>query len=77
MTAPSIPSEQDLRYPIGPADKKTPLAAGERAQRIDFIAALPAHLRKAVSGLTLSSTRRIGQVDGRCASWCIMWRTVT
>ena len=52
MTAPSIPPEQDLRYPIGKSDMKTPLAAGERAQRIDFIAALPAQLRKAVSGLT-------------------------
>jgi uncharacterized damage-inducible protein DinB len=52
MTAPSIPSGQDLRYPIGKADMKTPLAAGERAQRIDFIAALPTQLRKAVSGLT-------------------------
>jgi len=52
MTAPSIPSEQDLRYPIGRADTRTPLAAGERAQRIDHIAALPAQLRKAVSGLT-------------------------
>jgi len=52
MTAPTLPSEQDLRYPIGKSDMKTPLAAGERAQRIDFIAALPAQLRKAVKGLT-------------------------
>lgn len=52
MTAPSVTPEQDLRYPIGKSDMKTPLANGERAQRIDFIAALPAQLRKAVSGLT-------------------------
>ena len=52
MTAPSTESEQDLRYPIGKADMKTPLAGGERAQRIDSIAALPAQLRKAVTGLT-------------------------
>jgi len=52
MTAPSTQPEQDLRYPIGRADTKTPLADGERAQRIDSIAALPAQLRKAVSGLT-------------------------
>jgi uncharacterized damage-inducible protein DinB len=52
MTAPTTSSEQDLRYPIGKADMKTPLAAGERAQRIDSIAALPAQLRKAVHGLT-------------------------
>jgi len=52
MTAPTTSSEQDLRYPIGKADTKTPLAAGERAQRIDSIASLPAQLRRAVSGLT-------------------------
>jgi uncharacterized damage-inducible protein DinB len=52
MTAPTTSSEQDLRYPIGKADMKTPLAAGERAQRLDSIAALPAQLRKAVHGLT-------------------------
>ncbi len=52
MTAPTTSSEQDLRYPIGKADTRTPLAAGERAQRIDSIAALPAQLRKAVHGLT-------------------------
>jgi len=52
MTAPTTSSEQDLRYPIGKADMKTPLAGGERAQRIDSIAALPAQLRKAVHGLT-------------------------
>jgi uncharacterized damage-inducible protein DinB len=52
MTSPATASEQDLRYPIGPADKKSPLAAGERAQRIDAIAATPAQLRQAVSGLS-------------------------
>ena len=52
MTAPTTSSEQDLRYPIGKADTKSPLAAGERAQKIDFIAALPAQLRKAVAGLS-------------------------
>jgi uncharacterized damage-inducible protein DinB len=52
MTAPTTSTEQDLSYPIGKADTKTPLAAGERAQRIDAIAALPAQLRKAVAGLS-------------------------
>ena len=52
MTSPATASEQDLRYPIGPSDTKTPLAAGERAQRIDAIAATPAQLRQAVSGLS-------------------------
>jgi uncharacterized damage-inducible protein DinB len=52
MTSPATASEQDLRYPIGPSDTKTPLAAGERAQRIHAIAATPAQLRLAVSGLS-------------------------
>jgi uncharacterized damage-inducible protein DinB len=52
MTSPATASEQDLRYPIGPSDVKTPLAAGERAQRIDAIAATPAQLRQAVSHLS-------------------------
>jgi len=52
MTSPPVTSEQDLRYPIGPTDKRTPLAAGERAQRIDAIAATPAQLRLAVAGLS-------------------------
>jgi len=51
MTAPTTSSEQDLRYPIGKADTTSPLAAGERAQKIDAIAALPAQLRRAVAGL--------------------------
>ena len=52
MTSPAAVSEQDLRYPIGRADMRSPLAAGERAQRIDAIAATPAQLRLAVAGLT-------------------------
>jgi len=52
MTSPSTASEQDLRYPIGPSDMTTPLAAGVRAQRIDAIAAAPAQLRLAVAGLS-------------------------
>src|SRR3954453_23640043 len=52
MTAPSASAEQDLRYPIGLSDKTSPLTAGERAQRIDAIAAAPAQLRLAVAGLS-------------------------
>jgi len=52
MTSPSTASEQELRYPIGPSDMTTPLAAGVRAQRIDAIAAAPAQLRLAVAGLS-------------------------
>jgi uncharacterized damage-inducible protein DinB len=52
MTAPSATAEPDLRYPVGKADFSTPLTAGERAQRIDAIAAAPAQLRLAVAGLT-------------------------
>ena len=52
MTSPSVSSAPDLRYPIGPADMRTPLEAGERAQRIDAIAATPALLRQAVAGLS-------------------------
>jgi len=52
MTSPSLASEQDLRYPIGPSDKSSPLTAGERAQRIDAIAVMPSQLRLAVSGLS-------------------------
>ena len=51
MTAPSASPEQDLRYPIGPSDKSSPLTAGERAQRIDAIATAPTQLRRAVAGL--------------------------
>ena len=52
MTSPPVASEQDLRYPIVSVDKSSPLAAGERAQRIDAIAAAPAQLRLAVAGLS-------------------------
>jgi uncharacterized damage-inducible protein DinB len=52
MTAPSASPEQDLRYPIGPSDRTSLLTAGERAQRIDAIAAAPAQLRLAVAGLS-------------------------
>jgi uncharacterized damage-inducible protein DinB len=52
MTSPTTAPEQDLRYPIGQSDMTTPLAAGVRAQRIDAIAAAPAQLRLAVSGLS-------------------------
>ncbi|HET9796513.1 MAG TPA: putative metal-dependent hydrolase [Gemmatimonadaceae bacterium] len=52
MPAPSATPEQDLRYPIGRADAKSPLTPGERAQRIDAIAAAPAQLRQAVAGLS-------------------------
>ena len=52
MTSPSVAPEQDLRYPIGPADKRSPLTAGERAQRIDAIAVAPSQLRLAVTGLS-------------------------
>ena len=44
--------DQDLRYPVGKPDRNPALAAGERAQRIDTIAAAPAQLRLAVAGLT-------------------------
>ena len=52
MTSPSLASEQDLRYPIGPSDQRSPLTAGERAQRIDAIAVAPSQLRLAVHGLS-------------------------
>lgn len=52
MTSPSTVSDQDLRYPIGPSDRKSPLAAGERAQRIHDLEAAPPQLRRAVAGLT-------------------------
>lgn len=52
MTVPSATDELDLRYPVGRTDRSSPLTAGERAQRIDAIAAAPAQLRLAVVGLT-------------------------
>src|SRR5919112_1873043 len=52
MTSPSVAPEQDLRYPIGRSDMRSPLTAGERAQRIDAIAVTPSQLRHAVTGLS-------------------------
>ena len=42
----------DLRYPIGPFKRPDSLSAGERREAIDDIAATPAKLRAAVSGLS-------------------------
>jgi DinB superfamily len=44
--------EQDLRYPIGRLALKPVMNAAERQAAIDSIAAAPANLRKAVSGLS-------------------------
>jgi uncharacterized damage-inducible protein DinB len=52
MTSPSVAPGQDLRYPIGRSDMRSPLTAGERAQRIDAIAVTPSQLRHAVTGLS-------------------------
>jgi uncharacterized damage-inducible protein DinB len=52
MTAPTSAPEQDLRYPIGPADRTSVLTAGQRAQRIDAINTTPVQLRLALAGLT-------------------------
>ncbi|MEO8563178.1 MAG: YfiT family bacillithiol transferase [bacterium] len=52
MTEPDATPEPDLRYPIGKADRSSPLTSGERAQRIDAIEATPTQLRLAVAGLT-------------------------
>jgi len=46
------PTEPDLRFPIGKLPRKTHMSADERRAAIDAIAAAPAHLRQAVSGLT-------------------------
>jgi uncharacterized damage-inducible protein DinB len=51
MTAPSLTPDQDLRYPVGRADRNPSLTPGERAQRIDAIAAAPIQLRLAIAGL--------------------------
>lgn len=48
----SSPTEPDLRYPIGKANRKSTLTADERRTAIDAIAAAPAALRHAVSGLS-------------------------
>jgi uncharacterized damage-inducible protein DinB len=52
MTAPSTTPEEDLRYPVGRAERTPALAAGARAQHIDAVAAAPAQLRLAVAGLS-------------------------
>ena len=52
MTVPSTTPDQDLRYPVGRPDRNPALTPGERAQRIDTIAAAPAQLRLAVAGLS-------------------------
>ena len=52
MTVPSATPDQDLRYPVGRPDRTPALTPGERAQRIDTIAAAPAQLRLAVAGLS-------------------------
>ena len=52
MTVPSATPDQDLRYPVGRPDRNPALTPGERAQRIDTIAAAPAQLRLAVAGLS-------------------------
>ena len=54
MTAPSESEAPDLRYPVGQVNRVPSLTAGERAQRIDAIAAAPAQLRLAVAGLDAS-----------------------
>lgn len=50
MTTPA--TEPDLRYPIGRLAKKASLSPEERIAAIDAIAATPAALRAAVSGLS-------------------------
>ena len=42
----------DLRYPIGPWQRRDTLTSSERAKCIDIIEATPAKLRKAVAGLS-------------------------
>jgi hypothetical protein len=42
----------DLRYPIGPMPRVETFTPPERAVALDVLAACPAHLRAAVSGLT-------------------------
>lgn len=48
----STPAEQDLRYPIGRAQRKSTLTAAERTAAIDALASAPGELRAAVAGLT-------------------------
>ena len=45
-------SGPDLRYPIGKMERKATLSADERRAAVDAIAAAPARLRAAVSGLS-------------------------
>lgn len=45
-------SMEQLQYPIGRPDRRSPLDAPSRAAKIDQIAALPAELREAVAGLS-------------------------
>lgn len=42
----------DVRYPIGPWNRKSVLSSDERSQCMNTIASLPAKLRAAVSGLS-------------------------
>ena len=44
-------SLEDLRFPVGPLDLDSPISANDGARFIDEIAATPARLRAAVSGL--------------------------
>lgn len=41
----------DLRYPVGPFERRDTLTADERRAMIDTIAAAPARMREAVAGL--------------------------
>lgn len=43
---------EQLQYPLGRADRSSPLSEEERARRIEQIAGLPALLRDAVEGLS-------------------------
>ena len=51
MTA-STPAEQDLRYPLGRAQRTPTMTDAERSEAISAIDAAPAKLRAAVSGLS-------------------------
>jgi hypothetical protein len=42
---------EDLRFPVGPLDLDAPVSEKDHARLIDEIAATPANLRKAISGL--------------------------
>lgn len=45
---------EDLRYPIGPFDPRTPLPAGGHAELIASLSTTPSRMRVAVDGLTQS-----------------------